>query len=137
MTTTRTDINVEALSHWGKVAPILVINNDADNERAIEHIAHLAGEVKGNKAHPFYTLLHTLITLVEAYEEKHHPLPAVSDVDMLAFLMEQHHLTQSDLPEIGSQTTVSLILSGKRQLTKRHIAALSKRFNVPASVFLD
>jgi HTH-type transcriptional regulator/antitoxin HigA len=45
-------------------------------------------------------------------------------------------LKQKDLPELGSQGVVSEILSGKRELNLRQIKALSKRFNVPVSVFV-
>ena len=55
---------------------------------------------------------------------------------MLAFLMEQHGVKQAELPEVGTQGVVSEVLSGKRELTTKHIKALSTRFDVPASVFL-
>ena len=50
--------------------------------------------------------------------------------------MEEHELTQSDLPEVGSQGVVSEILSGKRKLNIRQIHALSERFGVSPSVFV-
>ena len=60
----------------------------------------------------------------------------MSDVDVLKFLMEQHHLSISDLPEIGSKSLVSRIVNSRdRHLTKKHIAALSQRFMVSPSVF--
>jgi HTH-type transcriptional regulator/antitoxin HigA len=49
--------------------------------------------------------------------------------------MEQHALTQSELPEIGAQFVVSAVLSGKRRLNLRQITALSQRFAVPIEVF--
>ncbi|MNR66199.1 Antitoxin HigA [compost metagenome] len=49
--------------------------------------------------------------------------------------MQEHGLTQSDLPEIGAQSVVSDILNGKRQLNVRHIRALAERFQVPTDVF--
>ncbi len=56
-------------------------------------------------------------------------------VDALRFLMEQHHLTQAQVPEIGSQGVVSEILKGRRELNVRQIRALAARFGVAASVF--
>jgi HTH-type transcriptional regulator/antitoxin HigA len=53
-----------------------------------------------------------------------------------AFLMQQHQLTQSELPEIGTQGVVSEILSGKRELNLRQIKVLAERFNVPISAFV-
>jgi transcriptional regulator with XRE-family HTH domain len=52
----------------------------------------------------------------------------ISSVKMLKFLMSEHGLGQSDLPEIGSQSLVSKILNGERQLTLEHVRNLSKRF---------
>jgi HTH-type transcriptional regulator/antitoxin HigA len=60
----------------------------------------------------------------------------VSPVAMLRFLMEQHALAQSDLPELGSQGVVSEILRGKRELNLRQIKALAERFHVPAALFI-
>ena len=50
--------------------------------------------------------------------------------------MDEHGLTQSDLPEIGSQGVVSEVLNGKRDLNVRQIRALAARFGVSAAVFI-
>lgn len=55
----------------------------------------------------------------------------------LASLMQVHGLRQTDLPAVGSQGVVSEMLSGKRHLNARQIAALARRFSVQAEVFLD
>jgi len=75
--------------------------------------------------------------LIEAYDKTHYPVPNASPVQVLRFLMEQHGLKQSDLPEIGSQGVVSQILSGHRILNARQISALVSRFGVGAEVFLS
>ena len=46
-------------------------------------------------------------------------------------------LRQSDLPQVGTQSVVSEILSGKRRLNTHQVAALARRFGVPAGVFID
>ena len=43
-------------------------------------------------------------------------------------MMREHGLTQSDLPGVGTQSVVSEILSGKRQLNLRQIRWLAERF---------
>jgi HTH-type transcriptional regulator/antitoxin HigA len=74
--------------------------------------------------------------LVERYEAERFPLPEAEPVDVLRFLLERNGLSQRDLaPELGSESTVSLVLSGKRQLNRDHIARLSRRFNVSPAVF--
>jgi HTH-type transcriptional regulator/antitoxin HigA len=55
---------------------------------------------------------------------------------MLRFLMDQHGLSQGDLPEVGSQGVVSEILSGKRDLNVRQIRLLSERFGVGPQAFV-
>jgi HTH-type transcriptional regulator/antitoxin HigA len=70
------------------------------------------------------------------YETHHFPTKPVSPIEMLKFLMGEHELGQNDLPEIGSQSLVSKILNGERQLTVEHIKYLSKKFGVSPSVFM-
>jgi HTH-type transcriptional regulator/antitoxin HigA len=50
--------------------------------------------------------------------------------------MVANELSQSDLPEIGSQGVVSEILTGKRDLHARHIRALAARFQMSPAVFV-
>jgi len=74
--------------------------------------------------------------LVERYEQERYPLPQAEPADVLRYLLERNGLTQRDIaPELGSESTVSLVLSGKRQLNRDHIARLSRRFNVSPAVF--
>lgn len=58
-----------------------------------------------------------------------------SYIDVLKFLMNEHDLSQSDLPEIGSQSLVSKILKGERKLTADQIGRLAGRFHVSPAVF--
>ncbi|MFY0104116.1 helix-turn-helix domain-containing protein, partial [Acinetobacter baumannii] len=81
-------------------------------------------------------LVDTLGSLIAEYDDKHFPLQQVSPIEVLQFLMEQHQLTQSDLPEIGSQGVVSEILRGKRDLNLRQVKALAERFGVGPAVFI-
>ena len=69
-------------------------------------------------------------------ERKNYQINSVSGVDALRFLMEQHKLVQSDLPEIGSQGVISEILQGKRILNVNQIKKLSKKFHVSPSTFI-
>jgi HTH-type transcriptional regulator/antitoxin HigA len=74
--------------------------------------------------------------LVERYEQERYPIPAAEPADVLRFLLEHSGLSQRDIAlELGSESTVSLVLSGKRPLNRNHIARLSRRFNVSPAVF--
>ena len=121
---------------WTQVSPLLKIQNERDYDLALERLNDLIDEVGTNEQHPLYSLLDTLGAVVHAWEEQNHPIPRSEGVDSLRFLMEEHELTQSDLPEVGSQGVVSEILAGKRKLNIRQIRALSERFGVSPSVFV-
>jgi HTH-type transcriptional regulator/antitoxin HigA len=126
----------ELQQHWTAISPLLSIRNEPEYDLAVERLNHLLDEVGTDEQHPLYTLLDTLGTLIHAYEEEHHLIPECSGADVLRFLMEEHGLTQSDLPEIGSQGVVSEILRGKRELNVRQIRALAMRFHVSPAVFI-
>jgi HTH-type transcriptional regulator/antitoxin HigA len=131
-----TGIPLELQQHWTAISPLLSLRNEQEYDRAVERLNQLLDEVGTDEQHPLYTFLDTLGTLIHAYDEEHHPIPECSGVDVLRFLMEEHDLTQSDLPEIGSQGVVSEILRGKRELNVRQIHALAKRFHVSPGVFI-
>ncbi len=77
-----------------------------------------------------------LTLLIDRYESERYPVPEAAPVDVLRFLLNRSGLSQRDVvAELGSETTVSLVLSGRRPLTRDHIARLSQRFHVPPSVF--
>ena len=125
-----------ATSPGTAISPLLSLRNEQEYDRAVEGLNRLLDEVGTNEQHPLSTLLDTLGTLLHAYEEEHHPIPTCSGVDVLRFLMDEHGLTQSDVPEIGLQGVVSDVLRGKRKLNIRQMRALAKRFQVSPSVFI-
>jgi HTH-type transcriptional regulator/antitoxin HigA len=51
--------------------------------------------------------------------------------------MSTHGLSQRDVPEIGAQSVVSAVLLGKRIINARMAVALSRRFKLPVSAFID
>ncbi|MBX7235891.1 MAG: hypothetical protein K1X65_16005 [Caldilineales bacterium] len=125
----------ELLLPWATISPLLVIHNEGDYDCAIERLHRLLDEVGTSERHPLYDLLDTLATVIHAYEEEHYPELPVSGSEVLQYLMEEHGLTQSDLPEIGSQGVVSELLRSKRELNVRQIRALAQRFSVSPAVF--
>ncbi|MDZ7336821.1 MAG: transcriptional regulator [candidate division KSB1 bacterium] len=129
-------ITQDVQKHWRAIRPLFVIQTEADYDRAVNRLNRLIDEIGTNEQHPMYELLDTLGTLIHAYEEKHYPLPESSGVEMLRFFMEEHGLSTSDLPEIGSADVVSDVLEGKRELTIAQIRALARRFNISPAVFL-
>jgi HTH-type transcriptional regulator/antitoxin HigA len=79
-----------------------------------------------------------LTLLIESYEAKHYPIPEADPITTLRFLMESNGMRQKDLAgDFGGEGNVSLVLSGKRDLNREHIARLSKRFKVSPAVFFS
>ena len=112
------------------------IRDEDHYQRMIDTLNALLDVTGDNERHPVMGLVDIVGDLIEDYESEHHPLPPVSGIDALKFLMDQHNLKQSDLSEIGSQGVVSEILAGKRALNIRQIQILCKRFSVSADTFV-
>jgi len=102
-----------------------------------EFVEFIVEFLPDNENEPLWGLVEIIADQIKNYETRHYPSTEVSGVDMLRFLMEQHGLKQSDLTEIGGQSVVSEILSGKRSLNVRQIRALSKRFGVSPAAFVE
>jgi HTH-type transcriptional regulator/antitoxin HigA len=84
--------------------------------------------------------LGALELLIEAFDIEHFP-DAPDDRpphQRLKALMDSSGTTASNLQEIlgASQTLVSLMLNGRRELSKRTIAKLAKHFRVDPGYFL-
>ena len=128
-------ISRELQIHWNVVAPLFSIRNEREYDLAVERLNQLVDEVGTDEGHALYSLLDALGVILHAYEEQHEVMPDCSGAEALRYLMEEHGLTQSDLPEVGSQGVISEILRGKRELNRRQIRALAKRFGVSPAVF--
>lgn len=129
-------VNEELQVHWTNIAPLLTIRNEREYNAAVKRLNELLDEIGDNEKHPLYSLLDTLGTLVHTYEEEHYPIPEVTGAEALQFLMGEQGMTQSDLPEVGSQGVISEILNGKRELNVRQVRLLAKRFKVSSAVFV-
>ena len=82
--------------------------------------------------------LEVLATLVEAYEQKHHPIAPPNPIDAIRYYMESRGLTRSDMEQfIGSRARVSEVLNRKRALTMEMIRNLHKGLGIPAEVLIQ
>jgi HTH-type transcriptional regulator/antitoxin HigA len=78
-----------------------------------------------------------LITLIEAYERKHHPIDPPDPVEAIKFRMEQGGFTLKDLePMIGKTNRVYEVLARKRTLSLAMIRRLHKGLGIPAQVLI-
>jgi len=124
-------------------APYLHIQDDAHYEEALVVIESLLEEANDSVDDPINIVIDMLGHAIEVYENQDEALvefetqalaPA-NDLALLRVLMDQHNLGIADLPEIGSKSMVSRVLSGQRELSKKHIVALSDRFGIEAGLF--
>ena len=82
-------------------------------------------------------LLETMAILVQAYDDRHHPLPPVAPSKTLAYLMETSGRTAKDLlPVFGTRGRVSEALSGRRSISKEQGKKLASVFKVTVDLFL-
>ena len=116
--------------------PLRPIRTDAELEAAICVVDELTDRDDLSVTETDY--LDVLGDLVEKYEAEHVEIPHVSDALMLRSLIDEKGVRQADVARSTgiSKTVLSLILNGKRDLTREHIGALSKYFGVNPGAFL-
>ena len=107
------------------------VRDEAHYEQLMGVVEALMKDVPMLESGPMSRLVDLVADRIREYEDQAHPWPDTSTpATRLAFLMEQHGLRQSDLPELGAQSVVSAVLSGKRNLNLRQVQALAERFGV-------
>lgn len=111
------------------------IRNEADYQLALKEIAKLIdtqpGTSEGDR-------MDVLVTLVEAYEDKHFPIPEPDDpVQVLEYFIESRGLTRTDLiAYLGSKERVSEILNRKRGFSLQMIQRLHAGLGIPADLLI-
>lgn len=114
---------------------IYPIRNETDHKRALGRIEVLmdAESLAVEQSHE----LDALVTLVDAYENRHFPIGGAAPTQVIEFMMDQRGLARKDLePMIGSRARVSEVLTGKRPLTLAMIRRLSAELRIPADLLV-
>lgn len=105
------------------------IRNDDDLRAAFKRLEIV---YQAQEETPEADEMEILVTLIEAYENKHFPIGAVDPVEAIKFRMEQQGLTQKDLePFIGSSGRVSEVLNHKRRLSLKMVKRLHDGLHIP------
>ena len=109
-----------------KIRPI---KTKTDYEKALVRIEALMDAKPGS---PKGDELDVLVTLIEAYENKHYPFPPPKPISAIKFRMEQAGLARKDMePYLGGRGRVSEVLNGKRPLTLEMIRKLHEGLGMP------
>jgi HTH-type transcriptional regulator/antitoxin HigA len=110
------------------------IRNERDHSRALKQIKEFWG-VRAVTASA--EKLEILVTLVDAYEAKHHAIESPDPIEAIRFRMKQQGLTRADLEKlIGSPVRVSEVLNRKRPLTVAMIRRLRDALGISADVLI-
>lgn len=130
----------DILAPWAAVNDALglaqPIRDEAHYQELLAFVEECFERFGDDDSHPVFALVSLAADRIRDYEDRTHPWPDTSTpASVLAYLMEEHGLKQSELPEVGPQSVVSAILSGKRQLNLRQVKALAGRFRVPMELF--
>lgn len=108
---------------------------EADYEAALAEIERLFDAAP---ATPEGDRLDVLVTLVEAYEAQHYPIPEPDPVEAIKYTMESRGLSRSDLePYIGSRARVAEVLNRKRPLSLNMIRRLYAGLGIPVEVLVQ
>ncbi len=134
------------LGFASEASNILHIKKEQDYQDALEIIEHLFSKAKDTTDDPLNDLIEIISRAIEKYESSQKDIVTFDkeanntsqEISVLRVLINQHNLTLADFKdEIGSKSLVSMILNGKRNLTKEHIAKLSNRFNLNPALFFN
>jgi HTH-type transcriptional regulator/antitoxin HigA len=137
------DMNATAVQHIARhysalkqLVPLRPIRNGKEYDHAASVLDDLLDAGAADEHSELADLVETVAGFIEDYDDTHRPPPHITGAEAVRFFMQQHGLTQADLPEIGSQGVVSEVLAGKRELNIRQIKALSQRFGVSPAMFM-
>ena len=116
------------------------IRNETQYKAAQQRIEELLGLVTNETPADDKNIieLDLISDLVADYEELHYPVRPLSLVETMELRMIEMGLTRKNLSEMLSlsKSTVSDILSGKREPTLRTAREISRKLNIDASVVL-
>jgi len=111
------------------------IRSKEDHKAALKEIERLFDATEGS---PEFDQLEILVTLVEAYENKHEPILPPEPIAAILYYMESRGLTRHHLePAIGSRARVAEILNRKRPLTLEMIRKLHQQLGIPARTLIQ
>jgi HTH-type transcriptional regulator / antitoxin HigA len=113
---------------------IAPLKTKQDYRRALKEIE---GLMRAKRNTPEGDRLDVLVTLVEAWEQRHYPLDLPDPIEAIKYHMEQNGLAPRDLiPFIGNRNRVHEVLNRRRPLTLKMIQRLHAGLRIPAESLL-
>ena len=116
---------------------VKALDTEEEYDQMVAAVGRLIDKGEDNLSAEESALLETMAILVQAYDDRYHPLPTVTPNEMLAYLMETSGRTAKDLlPVFGTRGRVSEVLSGKRSISKVQAKRLASVFKVAVDLFI-
>ena len=116
---------------------IKAIETEDEYDHMVSAVEHLMDKGEDRLSPEESALLETMAILVQAYDDRQHPVAPVEPGKMLAYLMEASGKTAKDLiPVFGTRGRVSEVLNAKRSVSKEQAKRLAGVFKVAADLFI-
>ena len=112
------------------------IRNEADSDAAVAAVSRSFDRPPrlGSAERDRFDIL---LTLIDAWEDRQHPIEAADPIDVIELVMQSVGYTQVDLGRLlGSRARASEILARKRRLTLAMIWKLSVNWKIPADALV-
>jgi HTH-type transcriptional regulator/antitoxin HigA len=116
---------------------IKAIETEYEYDRMVTAVEELMDKGEDRLSAEESALLETIAILIQAYDDRCHPLPHAPAREMLAYLMESSGRTAKDmLPVFGTRGRFSEVMSGKRSISKQQAKKLASAFKVTPDLFI-
>lgn len=115
-----------------------IIESDEEYSRIEEIFNRLISKGEDKLSPEENKLFGLLANLLEEYETRTlEPIPDLSPREILTVLMRENNLKQTEMTEVfGTQSIVSEVLTGKREITKSQAKALAEKFKLKVEAFI-
>jgi len=113
---------------------LVSIGSDEHLEAASDTVDQLMAKDSLDHGEEMY--LDALSDLIATYEDRHHGIEPASDADMLRHLLDSKGVTQAEVCSVTGlpKSSLSEVLSGKKQFSRQMIRSLAGYFQIDASV---
>jgi HTH-type transcriptional regulator / antitoxin HigA len=121
--------------------PLRPIRSESELDKATAVLTRLAKSTPEHKMSAGERdYVEALSVLIQRFEQgrRDTALPRLTPIDRLKLLMEETGMNVNDVGHvIGSQPNASLILHGKRSMSKGQILRLARHFGVSPALFME
>lgn len=111
--------------------------NEAEYDGLVEQLNWLID--KGQLSPDEHDYMMLIAVLIQAYDDIHYPhsMFDLRGSELICQLLQERGLRQKDLvPIFKTESIVSAVLHGKRQMTAEHLTKLSAFFQLPIEAFV-